>query len=194
MDEAVDALRAGRVIAVPTDTVYGVAVAATVVGATERIFELKHRPRDLELPVLVADADQALTLIAGGQFADAVRRLTDRYWPGPLTVVLRRAPGVDFDLGGNPSTIGLRVPDHDAVRELCRRVGPLATTSANRHGQPTLTTAAAVSDAFGDEVAVVLDGGECAGAPSTVIDATGPTIALIREGRVPWADVDPGPP
>jgi L-threonylcarbamoyladenylate synthase len=100
-----------------------------------------------------------------------------------------RRPGLDWDLGGDGLTIGLRCPAHPVARLLCQRLGPLATTSANRHGEPPITTAAALTEEFGDAVAVVVDGGVCDGAPSTVIDVTGDTLRCIRVGALPWRDV-----
>ena len=184
---ATRALRAGHVIAIPTDTVYGLAVDAFHAGATDRLFALKRRPRGVDLPVLVADADQAMSLVA--DVPDIARRLMARYWPGALTLVLARNPEVTADLGADDTTIGLRCPDHALVRALCAAAGPLATTSANLHGQPTLSTAADVAATFGDAVALVLDGGTCAGAPSTVVDCTGEHPELLRQGRIPWVEV-----
>lgn len=187
MAETVAALRAGQVVAIPTDTVYGLAVDPFRAGATDRLFALKRRPTDVALPVLVADQDQALSLAAG--VSDTARRLMARYWPGPLTLVLDRNPDVAADLGANQATIGLRCPDHRFVRALCAAAGPLAVTSANLHGQPTLPTAADVATTFGDAVALVLDGGPCAGQPSTVVDCTGEAPKLLREGRIPWEEI-----
>jgi L-threonylcarbamoyladenylate synthase len=186
---ATAALGGGAVIAIPTDTVYGLAALPTLPEATERIFAAKHRPLDLVLPVLVADAAQALDL--GQGLSPAAERLMARHWPGPLTVVLERAPAAaDLALGGGSQTIGLRCPDHDGVRELCALVGPLATTSANRHGEPPITDARTVADTFGAELALVLDGGECAGLPSTVVDCTQDPPRLLREGRLAWSDLE----
>jgi tRNA threonylcarbamoyl adenosine modification protein (Sua5/YciO/YrdC/YwlC family) len=112
-----------------------------------------------------------------------------RFWPGALTLVLPRHPGVVADLGHDEATIGLRCPDHALARELCRIVGPLATTSANLHGERTATTAQEVEDLFGAAVPVVLDGGTCEGAPSTVVDCTGAEPKLLREGRIPWSEI-----
>lgn len=187
LDAVEHALRAGQVVGIPTDTVYGVAVDPFHPSATDRLFAAKRRPRDVELPVLVADSAQAAALAA--PISDVARDLMDRFWPGALTIVLARMPGREFDVGDNIATVGLRCPDHDLVRDLCRRVGPLATTSANLHGQPTATTAADVVAQLGDAVAVVLDGGTCAGAPSTVVDCTGPEPTLLREGRIPWTEI-----
>jgi tRNA threonylcarbamoyl adenosine modification protein (Sua5/YciO/YrdC/YwlC family) len=190
VDDAAAALARGQVVAIPTDTVYGVAADPGHPGATDRIFELKQRPTDTELPVLVLDADQAMSLCPAGGLQPYVRPLMDTFWPGALTVVVPRRPGLEAELGGDGTTIGIRAPDNDVVRELCRRVGPLAVTSANVHGRPPLTTAAAVRAAFAADVAVVVDGGVCEGEPSTVVDCTGDQPVLIREGRIPWAEIE----
>lgn len=188
LQDAIDALRRGLPVGIPTDTVYGLAADPFLPGATDRIFEAKRRPRDVDLPVLVADRDQAMALVTG--VPEAAVRLMERFWPGPLTLVLPRAPGLEADLGDDDATIGLRCPDHAVARTLCARVGPLATTSANLHGQPTLTTAEEVAAAFGDAVPVVVDGGRCTGSPSTVVDCTGLLPKLLREGRLPWAEIE----
>ena len=166
--EVADALRRGEVVAVPTDTVYGLVCLPSV---SEKLYELKGRPASLELPVLAADVDQALTLAA--EVTAAARALMDRWWPGGLTIVVERVGG---------GTVGLRVPDHEIVRAVCRDVGPLASTSANLHGQPPATTAAEVRAAFSE--LLVVDGGECAGLPSTVVDCTGPQPVVLRQGAV----------
>jgi L-threonylcarbamoyladenylate synthase len=183
---AVEALARGLPVAIPTDTVYGLAVDPSRPGATDRIFEVKRRPRDVSLPLLVSGVEQALsvsTAVPGLALA-----LMAAYWPGPLTLVLPARPGM-ADLGDDELTVGVRSPDHPVPLALCEAVGPLATTSANRHGEPTLVTAGAVAEAFGDAVPVVLDGGECTGSPSTVVDCTGQAPKLLREGRVPWAEL-----
>jgi tRNA threonylcarbamoyl adenosine modification protein (Sua5/YciO/YrdC/YwlC family) len=187
LDAAEKALHSGQVIAIPTDTVYGLAADAFHTGAADRLFAVKRRPRDVDLPVLVAEEQQALDLTTG--VPEVARRLMARFWPGALTLVLPRHPDVVADLGDDEATIGLRCPDHEVARDLCRRVGPLATTSANLHGQPTATTAEEVVDLFGSAVAVVLDGGTCDGAPSTVVDCTGADPKLLREGRIPWTAI-----
>jgi L-threonylcarbamoyladenylate synthase len=184
---AAEALRAGLAVALPTDTVYGLAADVSVPGATDRIFELKHRPHDIDLPVLVADADQAIGLATA--VPESAIALMTRFWPGAITLVIPRAPDLAADLGEDDATIGVRCPDHAVPRALCAIVGPLATTSANLHGEPTPETAARVAEVFGDAVAVVLDGGSCAGSASTVVDCTGVEPKLLREGRIAWDDV-----
>jgi tRNA threonylcarbamoyl adenosine modification protein (Sua5/YciO/YrdC/YwlC family) len=182
----VEALREGDIVGVPTDTVYGLAADAWHSGAADRLFRVKGRPRNVELPVLVSDADQAMGLVTG--VPDAALRLMKAFWPGALTLVLPRAPEVTADLGDEDATIGIRCPAHPVPIALCREFGPIATTSANRHGAPPLTRAAEFAESLSG-VAVVLDAGECNGAPSTVVDATGETPRLLREGAIPWEQV-----
>jgi tRNA threonylcarbamoyl adenosine modification protein (Sua5/YciO/YrdC/YwlC family) len=138
------------------------------------------------LPVLVADVAQALTLAT--TVPVTAERLMARYWPGALTVVLPRRRDLNADLGSDDETIGVRCPDHPVPLALCQVVGPIATTSANRHGEASATTAAEVA-ALGAAVDVVLDGGTCTGEPSTVVDCTGTEPRLLREGSLRWADV-----
>jgi len=187
VDDAVAALQQGLLVAVPTDTVYGLAADPFHTGASDRIYAAKRRPRQVDLPVLVADREQALSVVIG--LTEAATRLMDRFWPGALTLVLPRRPDVRADLGADEATVGLRCPDHGVPREVCRRAGPLATTSANLHGQAPLTTAAEVALTFGDAVGLVLDAGPCVGTPSTVVDCTGLEPRLLRDGRIPWAEV-----
>ena len=182
------ALDDGQVVAIPTDTVYGLAVDPFRPDAADRLFALKRRPRTVDLPLLVAGADQVLAVATG--VPEVAARLMDGYWPGPLTLVVPRRPDVAADLGDDEATVGVRCPDHEVPLALCRRRGPLATTSANLHRQPTLTTAVEVDAALGESVAVVLDGGPCTGEPSTVVDCTGEEAKCLREGRIPWAEIE----
>jgi L-threonylcarbamoyladenylate synthase len=180
---AAAALREGDIVGVPTDTVYGLAADPWHSGAADRLFRVKARPRSMELPLLVADEAQALALTTAVPVA--ARRLMDAFWPGPLTIVLPRREDVDADLGDEDATIGLRCPDHPVPLALCRAVGPIATTSANRHGEPPVTTAGELVSGLAG-VALVLDAGLCDGAPSTVVDSTGEIPKLLREGDIGW--------
>jgi tRNA threonylcarbamoyl adenosine modification protein (Sua5/YciO/YrdC/YwlC family) len=187
-EAAQKALAAGLVVALPTDTVYVLAVDPFVPGAADRLFELAERSREQDLPVLVASVWQALNLATAVPAAS--RRVMDSCWPGALTLVLPRDQEVAADLGDDDVTIGVRMPDHPVPLLLCREIGPLAVATGSAQGQPDFETAADVADEFDeDEVPVVLDGGTCAGLPSTVVDGTGEDLHLIREGRLPWADV-----
>jgi L-threonylcarbamoyladenylate synthase len=187
---AVAALGAGQVVGVPTDTVYGLAVDAARPGATERVFEAKLRPRAVGLPVLVAEAADVDAVAAG--VPEVARALMRRFWPGGLTVVLARRADLDLDLGDDETTVGVRCPDHPVIRSLCRMVGPLATTSANRHGEPPAVEALEVAGLAG--VDLVLDAGRCAGLPSTVVDCTGSRPRLLRAGALSWAAIEAVPP
>lgn len=184
LDRLEEALRAGEAVVLPTDTVYGVAALPTVPGATARLFALKDRRPDAPLAVLVADPAQARAV--AGPLSPPAERLVEALWPGPLTLVLPRAEAARaWDLGGDPATIGVRCPDHALVRALAARVGPIATTSANRHGHPTPPTAAEAAAALTAPVAVVADGGPLPGAASTVVDVTGSEVAILRQGPIP---------
>jgi tRNA threonylcarbamoyl adenosine modification protein (Sua5/YciO/YrdC/YwlC family) len=175
-------------VALPTDTVYVLAVDPFVPGASDRLFELVGRSREQGLAVLVASVWQALNLATA--VPDGARRLMDRCWPGPLTMVLPRDPEVTADLGDDDVTIGARMPDHPVPLQLCRDIGPLAVATFSAQGEPDLESAAEVDEEFDDDdVPVVLDAGRCAGRPSTVVDGTGEDLHLIREGRLPWAAV-----
>jgi len=185
--EASRVLQGGWPVAIPTDTVYGLAVDPFRPGATDRVFEAKCRPRDLHLPMLVAGREQAMAL--AGDLGDGALALMERFWPGPLTLVVRSRPGLGADLGVDDGTIGMRCPAHPVARGLCAMAGPLATTSANLHGQSPLVTAGEVASTFGASVPVVLDGGPCTGLASTVVDCTTPEPRLLRQGGVEWQEV-----
>ena len=186
--QAVATLRAGGVVAIPTDTVYGLAVDPSVPGATDDLFAFKSRPQALDLPVLVGTIEQAEALAGPAGLPPVARCLAGVFWPGALTIVVPRRRGLDWVLGAHAGTIGLRVPDHPVARALCDEVGALATTSANVHGEEPCTDANAVRRAFGPGV-VVVDDGVCTGSPSTVVDVVDGTPRCLREGAVPWAEV-----
>ena len=164
---AIAELRGGRAIVVPTDTVYGLAALPAHVDV---LYELKQRPADMPIAHLVADTEQAFTM---AEPTDPVRRLAARFWPGPLTIVW--------------AGVGVRCPDSELVRSLARVVGPIATTSANLHGQPTPTTAAEAAEVF-PTVSVVLDGGALPGSASTVVRVDG-GLEVLREGPITSAAV-----
>lgn len=188
-DEVLSALDAGRVVALPTDTVYGLAARIDRPGGVAAVFEAKGRPADLALPVLIGRWRQVHE--AASSWPRNASMVAARFWPGPLTVVVPARPEVGPLLGGDGRTVGLRRPRHREVQRLCRDAGPLAVTSANRHGEPPCTTADEVRAAFGeDQVPLVVDGGRCDGVPSTVVDCTATPPACLREGGVPWAWVE----
>ena len=183
-DRAIEALRGGAVIALPTDTVYGLGVALSTPGGIERLFHVKQRPPEKGIVLLLADAAQAHDLAI---VTHAAETLAAAFWPGGLTLVLERRAdvGLPAALTGGASTIGLRVPDHPAPRALARALGPLPVTSANVSGQPEASTAAEILSLMGPEIDLILDGGPAPGGiPSTVVDASGPAVRILRAGAI----------
>lgn len=177
VDEGVRVLRDGGVVAVPTDTVYGIAVARTAAGGVERLFRVKERPPERRIVLLVDGPDQ----VAGEVFLTPAAAALAGLWPGALTLVL---PGVAGD------TLALRVPDHPVPRALARAVGPLPTTSANLSGRPEALTAEEVLAGLGERIELVIDGGRSqGGTASTVVDCASDPAAILREGAIPAATV-----
>jgi tRNA threonylcarbamoyl adenosine modification protein (Sua5/YciO/YrdC/YwlC family) len=194
LELAAAALRRGGVVAVPTDTVYGLAADPSLPEAVAGLFALKQRPTDVPLPVLVASRHQVAEI--AGPLEPAARHLADRFWPGPLTLVVPRLATFKADLGGPTAarrTVGVRLPDHPFMRALCQAVGPLAVTSANPHGAPPAVSAHQVTTAFpgADPLVLVVDGGICDGTPSSVVECRGPASRGLREGALPWAELFP---
>lgn len=180
---AADAVAAGEVIVLPTDTVYGVGADATSGAAVQRLLDAKQRGRDFPPPVLVAEVAMVRALATG--LDDRLNGLAEAFWPGPLTLVLTARDTLKMDLGDRGDTIAVRVPDHAFTRELLRRTGPLAVSSANVHGRDAALTAQQALDQLGESCTVYLDDGDAAGpVPSTIVDLTGPTARILREGRL----------
>lgn len=186
---ALAALKAGEVIGLPTETVYGLAADASHADAVRRIFSIKGRPADHPLIVHLAEASQL------GRWAreipEAAQTLAAAFWPGPLTMILKRAPGVLDLVTGGQETVGLRVPNHPVALLLLERLGGgLAAPSANRFGHISPTTAQHVRDEFGDAVPIVLDGGPCkVGIESTIVDLSGDAVRILRPGQISAAEI-----
>ncbi len=183
---AVDAIRSGRIVAVPTETVYGLACALTDT-ALEALLAAKGRAVEKGITLLVDSIAQAHEV---AEIPPSAGRLAARFWPGPLTLVLPPRAAVDLPalLTGGQHTVGLRLPDHAVPRALAKELGPLPLTSANRSGEPEARDAASVVAALGSAVAVVLDGGPSAGGvPSTVVAVTdrgAHGIRILRHGAI----------
>lgn len=185
LEEAVRCLSEGGLVAFPTDTLYGLAAATSSDRAVERLFEVKGRPPDRALPILIEsidDADVVATDIPPG-----ARLLMEAFWPGGLTLVLRRHPRFRSLALGGGETVALRVPDHPVALELLRRLRePVTGTSANLSGLPGPRTADDVRRQLGDRVDFIVDGGPCPGGiESTVVDCTVDPPRVLREGAVP---------
>jgi L-threonylcarbamoyladenylate synthase len=182
---AVAVLRGGGLVALPTDTVYGIGVALETPGGVERLFAAKRRPPDKGIMLLLDDAAQAARI---GHMTPSAIALAEATWPGGLTVVVPQRPDVPLPaaLTGGLPTIGLRAPDHGAPRALAQAVGPLPVTSANVSGLPEASDAEAIVEQFGDAVDLVLDAGPAhGGPPSTVVDCTGGRPVILRVGAIP---------
>ncbi|MGI8457929.1 MAG: L-threonylcarbamoyladenylate synthase [Propionibacteriaceae bacterium] len=176
------AISRGECIVLPTDTVYGIGADAFDAAAVQRLLEAKGRGRDMPPPVLIADT-RLLRALAADVPADA-RVLVAAFWPGPLTVICKSQPSLRMDLGDTDGTIALRVPDHELARQLLRKTGPMAVSSANLSGKPAALTCDDAIDMLGDSVAVYLDGGGLQpgavdSAPSTIVD-----FSRTEHGRI----------
>lgn len=181
---ATEALHRGGVVGIPTDTVYGIAVALDTPGGVERLFTIKERPSEKAVMVLVDDPEQ----VAGYVEPTAAARALSPLWPGGLTLVLplRRGATLPGALTAGTETLGIRVPDHPVPRAIARVVGPLPTTSANPSGAPEARSANAVLATLGDRIELILDDGPSpGGVPSTIVDCSGPRARLLRPGAVP---------
>lgn len=178
------AVHAGGLVVLPTDTVYGIGCDAFSAAAVADLLAAKHRGRDMPPPVLVADT--AVMDALAVDVPPAARALAQAHWPGPLTLVLKAQPALRMDLGDAGGTIAVRVPDHDVARQLLRRTGPLAVSSANVSGQPSATDCADAVAQLGESVAVYLDAGATPGeTPSTIVDfASTPTGRILRQGAL----------
>jgi len=182
---AVDALRLGEIVGVPTDTLYGLAADPFREDALDAIFELKGRPDHKPLAILVASVEQGMTLAS---FSDRAIELAEQHWPGALTLVLPRLDTAPDWLGNRGRrTVGLRCPDHPIALELLEVTGPLAVTSANLSGHEAVVDHAEAQALFGDAVAVYLEGRAVGGQASTIIDLTEPAPLTLRPGPVPGA-------
>jgi L-threonylcarbamoyladenylate synthase len=183
LDAAIVALRGGEVIAIPTDTVYGISVALETPGGVERLFTVKRRPPEKAVIVLLDDLDQVADLVDVPPAARALESL----WPGGMTLVLplRGDAPLPRALTAGTATLGVRVPNHATPRAIARVVGPLPTTSANPSGEPEARSASDVVATLGDRLDLVVDGGPSAGGiPSTVVDCSVEPVRIVRAGAI----------
>jgi L-threonylcarbamoyladenylate synthase len=192
--EAVRVLEAGGIVAIPTDTVYGIGVALMTPGGIERLFAAKSRPPDKAIALLLGDVEQGHEI---GVLTEEAEALARAFWPGGLTLVVPRRTdrelpaaltGGELAPGAIP-TVGLRVPAHDAPRALARALGPLPTTSANRSGEPELRDADEIAAELGEALDLILDGGPSIGGPASTVVATGTGVRILRAGAVPEDEI-----
>jgi L-threonylcarbamoyladenylate synthase len=188
LSAAARAVRAGRLVVLPTDTVYGIGCDAFSAAAVQGLLAAKQRGRDMPVPVLVGSWSTIDGLVLG--VPKAARDLIEAFWPGGLSLVLPHAPSLSWDLGATKGTVMLRMPLHPVALELLRDVGPMAVSSANVSGKPPAASAEEAQEQLGEKVAVYLDGGP-SGEPvaSTIVDLTGDDPRVLREGAVTTAEV-----
>lgn len=180
---AAEAARDGRLVVMPTDTLYGIGCDAFNNQAVADLLAAKKRGPDMPVPVLVGSWETIKGLVA--TYSDQAQLLVEAFWPGGLSLVVPQAPSLPWNLGDTRGTVMLRMPLHPVAIELLREVGPMAVSSANVSGQPPAKTAIEAKQQLGDSVQVYLDGGEAPiGEPSTIIDLSGRRPYLLREGAI----------
>ena len=189
IEQGVDVLRKGGLVAFPTDTVYSLAARYDDEKAVAKVYQLKQRPRQIPLPLLLADTNQIDDMAV--DVPPIAWLLAGRFFPGALTLVLPKAANVPDIVTGGGNTVALRMPDHPVPLEIIKGVGvPIVGTSANLHGQPSPVIAEEVRKQLGDKLDVVIDGGKCPGGrESTIVDVTGEVPKIIRQGAVAWGDI-----
>ncbi len=191
LQQAVALLRSGRIVSLPTETFYGLAVDAFDVEACGQVNDLKQKPRGSPMLLLLAGPDQLSTV--AGPLPASFEPIAQMFWPGPLSLVVPAGPTVPREVTGGLGTVGVRVPGLALPRALAAALGrPITGVSANLMGRPPCRTAAEVSQVFTEGVAMILDGGPATGgAPSTVLDLTGADPRIIREGAIPASALRP---
>jgi L-threonylcarbamoyladenylate synthase len=189
LDRAADIIRRGGVVAIPTDTLYGLAVDPFDAAAVRRLYAIKGREAERAIPLVAADVAQAVGQL--GQLPALVTRLAERFWPGPLTLLVRAPARLAPEVTGGTGRVGVRVPAHDVARGLCRTFGGLlSATSANFTGFPPSNDPEAVASALAHVVDLMLDAGRTPGGPpSTILDASGSTPLLVRAGAISWEEI-----
>lgn len=183
IESAALAIQRGDLVVLPTDTVYGIAADAFDPEAVNELLDAKGRGREMPPPVLISSATTVDALAR--DLPGYARALIEEFWPGPLTLVCRQQPSLQWDLGEARGTVAIRMPDHELTREILDRTGPLAVSSANVSGLPAATDAARAEEMLGERVAVVVDDGESPGGEaSTIVDATGDQGRVLRHGAL----------
>ncbi len=187
IQKALEILSSGGLVAFPTDTVYGLAAGIDQPAGIDRLYEAKSRSANKAIAVLLGELDQ-LALLTPGLTASA-RRLASRYWPGALTLVVPKHPGLPANLSPLP-TVGVRMPNHIFALALMKIAGPLATSSANISGETNTLTAQQVIEQLDGRIELILDGGPVpGGVPSTVVDCTQDPPTILRLGAIPAEEI-----
>jgi L-threonylcarbamoyladenylate synthase len=181
---AVEAVKSGELVVLPTDTVYGIGADAFTPHAVNALLDAKGRGRNVPPPVLVGSRQTLDGLVYS--LPKAARDLADAFWPGALTIIVEHSPSLQWDIGETNGTVGVRMPLHPVALEVLREVGPMAVSSANKHGQPAATTAEEAREQLEYSVRVYLEAGPCPDpVPSTIVDVTGDVPQILRNGAMP---------
>ncbi|RKR88089.1 translation factor SUA5 [Micromonospora pisi] len=181
---AIEAVKNGELIVLPTDTVYGVGADAFTPYAVTAMLNAKGRGRNVPSPVLVGSRHTLDGLVF--TLPQAARDLVAAFWPGALTIIVEHSPSLQWDLGDTSGTVAVRMPLHPVALEVLRETGPMAVSSANKHGQPAAVTAEEARDQLGYAVRAYLEAGPCPDpVPSTIVDLTGSVPRVVREGAIP---------
>jgi L-threonylcarbamoyladenylate synthase len=183
--KAADALRKGGIVAFPTDTIYGLGANIDNTQAVKKVFSVKKRPAKMALPILIDNIDQLTELVLEQNIYS--KRLIEKFWPGGLTIIFRKAPDFNNPAISGGDKVGIRLPDHPVVRKLIRELGrPIIGTSANLHKGPATLTASEVMSVLAGKIDFIIDAGACpGGTESTIIDVTSEFPILIRPGIIP---------
>jgi tRNA threonylcarbamoyl adenosine modification protein (Sua5/YciO/YrdC/YwlC family) len=181
---AIESVKNGELVVLPTDTVYGLGADAFTHHAVKALLDAKGRGRDMPPPVLVGSRQTLDGLVL--QLPQVARDLVEAFWPGALTLVVGHSPSLRWDLGDTGGTVAVRMPLHPVALEVLRETGPMAVSSANRHGQPAAVTAEEARTQLGYSVRVYLEAGPCPDpVPSTIVDVTGAVPRVLRAGAIP---------
>jgi L-threonylcarbamoyladenylate synthase len=188
IEEAAKWILAGRIVAIPTDTLYGLAVDPLSAPAVDALFAAKARPPERAIPLIASDRAQVESIV--GRLSLLAGRIADRAWPGPLTLVVP-APRALAAVTSETGTVGIRVPRHDVARRIARLAGrPITATSANLSGKPATDDPDEVERSLGDRIEMLIDAGRTEGGPpSTILDVTGDTPRVVRAGAISWDEI-----
>jgi L-threonylcarbamoyladenylate synthase len=189
IEEAATWILAGGLVALPTDTLYGLAADPFSTTAVARVFAVKGRAAERALPLIASDAAQIAVHL--GRLSPAAEQLAARFWPGPLTLLIAAPPALARDVTGGTGKVGVRVPADDVARRICAVCArPITATSANLSGEPATADPDQVERTLGDRIDLLIDAGPTrGGAPSTIVDVTGAEPVLVRAGAISWEEI-----
>lgn len=188
LEKATELIKNGDTVAIPTETVYGLAADAFNINAVKKIFEQKGRPSDNPLIVHISNLDQLDQVVTG--ISEDLKKMADHFWPGPLSMVLKKQKGVPDIVTGGLDTVAIRMPDHSLTLSIIEKTGPLTAPSANKSGRPSPTNPEHIVEDFGDDLPILDGGSSKLGLESTVVDLSGDSITILRPGFIDAAMIE----